>query len=108
MGVKNLFAYPDYPVIINSPSNQSVTLFANNQNLTFTCEANRTSSYQWRRLDKDMPSTVTGVNANILTFHNLQLEHAGEYQCVATCEFTGSSLSDIAKLTFKGTLYMQF
>ena len=48
-----------------------------------------------------MPSTVTGVNTNILTFGNLQLEDAGEYQCVAICEFTGSNFSEHAMLTFK-------
>lgn len=52
-----------------------------------------------------MPSTVTGVNTSILTFNNLHLEVAGQYQCVATCEFTtGSDISKHAMLTFKGKL----
>jgi len=102
LSIINLFTYSDHPIITNSPSNQSVTLFANNQNLTFTCEADRVSSYHWRRLDKDIPSTVTGVSTNVLYFNSLQVEDAGEYQCVATCYFTGSSLSDRATLTIKG------
>jgi len=67
------------------------------------CEGDRVSSYHWKRLHKDMPSSVTGVDTNVLTFSNLQPENAGEYQCVATCEFTSSNNhSGYATLTFEG------
>jgi len=49
-----------------------------------------------------MPSTVTGVDTNTLTFSQLQREDAGQYQCVATCEFGGNDSSAYATLSFKG------
>ena len=96
----------DYPVITKTPINQTVTLFSNNQTQSFTCEADRVSSYHWRRTDnKNIPYTVIGVNTNNLTFANLQPSDAGEYQCVATCEFTGTNnYSAYATLSFKGML----
>lgn len=50
-----------------------------------------------------MPDAVTGVDTNTLTFHNLQPDDAGEYQCVATCNLTGTNdFSQYATLSFIG------
>lgn len=55
-----------------------------------------------------MPYTVSGVDTNNLTFHNLQPSDAGEYQCVAACENTGAkNFSSYARLSFKG-MFLQF
>jgi len=81
-------------------------LFTNNQTHSFTCEADRVSSYHWKRLDKDIPYAVTGVDTSILTFHNLQPEDAGEYQCEAICEFTGTNNeSGHVTLAFDGMFF---
>ena len=97
----------DSPVITKHPSDRTVTLFTNNQKHSFTCQADKASSYHWRRSDKDMPFTVTGVDTNVLTFNQLQPEDAGQYQCVASCEFSGSNSSKYATLSFKGN-YITF
>ena len=89
------------PVITKNPMNTSLSLKSNFTSVSLTCEADRASSYYWRRQDGSIPSSATGVNTNNLTIINLQLKDAGYYQCVAT-NGSGSTESEYAKLTLTG------
>jgi len=84
------------------PMNMSITLQNGDTSMTLTCEADRADSYSWERQGGDsIPSGATGVNTNMLTFNNLQLEDAGNYRCIATND-GGTVPSNYATLTLTG------
>ena len=89
------------PVIITHPMNITITLQNDTTSVTLTCEADGATSYTWERQSGSIPSGATGVNTNLLTLNNLQLEDAGNYQCVATNE-GGSTPSNYAALLITG------
>ena len=76
-----------------------IRLVNNYTNVSLTCEADGTSSYNWEREeDGVIPSHSTGVNTNTLTLINLQPEDASNYRCVTT-NASGSSESNYATVT---------
>ena len=81
--------------------NTTINLVNVNTNVSLTCEADGTSSYNWERQNDVIPSDSTGVNTYTLTLINLQPEDAGNYRCVAT-NASGSSESNYASLIIDG------
>ena len=81
-----------------------ITLLSNYTNVSLTCEAHGTSSYNWERQNGVIPSDSTGVNTNTLTLINLQPEDAGNYRCVAT-DADGSTQSNYAAVAISGGKY---
>ncbi|XP_065903803.1 basement membrane-specific heparan sulfate proteoglycan core protein-like [Dysidea avara] len=86
--------------IVKNPKDISVDLNSNFMNVTLTCEADRATSYNWKRQSGSIPSGAIGVNTNTLTIINLQPEDAGNYRCVAT-NASGSSYSEYATIIVK-------
>ena len=89
------------PDITDQPNNTAVKLSNNTTNVSLTCKANGTTSYNWERQSGSIPSGAIGVNTNTLTIINLTPEDAGNYRCVAT-NASGSSASDYAQLNITG------
>ena len=63
--------------------------------VSLTCKSHGVSSYYWERQYGIIPLNAIGVNTNIVTLINLQLEDIGHYRCVAT-NGSGTSKSDYA------------
>jgi len=79
----------------------SITLQNDTTSVSLTCEADGATSYTWQRQNGNIPSGATGVNTDMLTLNNLQLEDVGNYRCVATNE-GGSAQSNYASLFITG------
>ena len=84
-----------------SPIRQVIHLTSSNLITSLHCEANAELSYAWEKLDGSIPSSVTGLNTNTLTFVNLEVEDAGEYRCVTT-GVCGTSFSEYATIEIFG------
>jgi len=84
-----------------SPIRQVIHLTTSNLIISLRCEANAELSYTWERQDGSIPSSVTGLNTNTLTFVNLQVEDAGQYRCVITGA-CGTSFSEYATIEIFG------
>ena len=79
----------------------TIRLLNNYTNVSLTCETDGLFSYSWERQNGVIPSDSTGMNANTLTFINLQPEDTGNYRCVAT-NFIWSNESNYATVTISG------
>jgi len=64
---------------VKNPKDLSVDLNSNFVNVTLTCEADGTTSYNWERQSGSIPSGAITINTNTLTIINLQPEDAGNY-----------------------------
>ena len=78
---------------------------ANNHKLSLICEADGATSYNWERQSGGIPSGATGINTNILTIFNLQIEDAGDYRCVATND-KGQRFSKYSRISINGTIIL--
>ena len=92
------------PQITTPPSNNVIALANNHQNFSLFCGALGASSYSWQKQDGAISSSTTGVHSSTLNFNNLQLEDAGNYQCVAICKYTGYNISNYSTLTITGDI----
>ena len=74
-------------------------------NVSFTCEAEGATSYQWEKQNGNISSDTTGVNTTVLTINNIQPDDAGNYRCVAS-NASGSNYSEYATLSINGAYIM--
>ena len=74
-------------------------------NVSFTCEAEGATSYQWEKQNGNISSGVTGVNTTVVTINNIQPDDAGNYRCVAS-NASGSTYSEYATLSINGAYIM--
>ena len=89
------------PVITENPVSTFVELKDNITNVFFTCKAEGAQSYYWQKQHGEIPSNTKGINTSNLTIVNVQLNHAGNYRCVAI-NGSGNTSSKYATLSFKG------
>ncbi|XP_065913382.1 uncharacterized protein [Dysidea avara] len=85
------------PTFTIHPENKVVYL-SEPETVSFTCQADNTTSYQWKKEDGSVPSDARGINSSTLSFENLQPAYDGKYHCVATND-SGSSVSYSATFT---------
>ena len=73
--------------------------------VSFTCEAEGATSYQWEKQNGNISSDATGVTTTVLTISNIQPDDAGNYRCEAS-NASGSSYSEYASLSINGVCIM--
>jgi len=83
----------------------TVNLEGNTTMVSLQCEARGATSYNWERQYGSIPSGATGINTNILTIFNLQIEDAGDYRCVATND-KGQRFSKYSRISINGTIIL--
>jgi len=83
------------------PPNHVLHLSTNTQSLSLTCMASGVKSYKWERQGGRIPSGTIGANTNNLTFVNIQIGDAGNYQCVATND-CGEKSTNYSRISLKG------
>ena len=94
-----MFVYPsEPPVVIGSLPGSMIVDDGTDVRLNCSATGFPSPSYQWRKLDGEIPSTALGVNSSTLLIPGIGDDGGGVYTCLAT-NILGSAESSSIQIT---------